>query len=235
MYDVIQHLDDRLAATPVIGAVMGNSNDHQESRLLVPQTEGNPDGKGAIGFLDDWRATEPRGVVAKPQRQVLAELFTSMLVLSSSFKYRPVPGTSNYLYWIDGQWSLSLIAPDEWSRDRRHGYAGLCTLQRDMTWTIVPSDRLFEDSPVASAIRRFFTAFADMLNTELTLEEILPYYDGRLPYYQRLYASALSRSVSAGVTGGNQASISCRQWRMQLPHLNNGLLAYSGQCPLSRK
>ena len=81
MYDVIEYLDDRLAARSVIGAVMGNSDDHQESRLLVPKTEGNPDGKGSLGFLDDWRITEPRGVVAKPQRQVLAELFTSMLPL----------------------------------------------------------------------------------------------------------------------------------------------------------
>ena len=228
MYDVMEYADDRVLATSVTGAVMGNSDDQQEPRPLVPKTEGNPDGKGSLGFLDDWRATEPRGVVAKPQRHVLAELFTSMLVLSSSFKYRPAPGSSNYLYWIDGQWSLSLIAPDEWSGERRDGYAGLCMLQRDMTWTIVPSDRLFEDSPVADSIRRFFSAFAGMLNSDLTLEEILPFYDGKLPYYQRLYASALSRSVSDAITSGKQASISCRQWRAQLPRLNNLLLASSG-------
>lgn len=207
---------------------MGNSNDHYEPRPLAPKTESNPDGKGSLGFLDDWRATEPRGLIAKPRRQVLAELFTSMLVLSSSFKYRPAPGRSNYLYWIDGQWSLSLIAPDEWSSKRREGYAGRCTLQRDMTWTIIPSDHLFEDSPVADAIHQFFAAFAGMLNTNRTLEEILPFYDGRLPYYQRLYASALSRSVSAVITRSNEASISCRQWRAQLPHLNKMLLACSG-------
>lgn len=211
------------------------SHEHQKNLLLAPNTDGNPDGKGAHGFLDDWRGTQPSGVVAKPQRQVLAELFTSMLVLSSSFKYRPVPGCSNYLYWIDGQWTLSLIAPQEWSYKRRDRFAGTCTLQRDMTWTIVPSDRLVEDSPVSGAIRRFFAEFAGMLNTDLTLEEILPFYVGRLPYYQRLFANALSRSVSAMVTRGNQASISCRQWRMQLPHLNNELLTYSGQGPLSRK
>ncbi len=64
--------------------------------MPAPKTAGNPEGKGVQGFLDDWRATEPRGVVAKPQRQVLAELFTSLLVLSASFKYRPVPGNPNY-------------------------------------------------------------------------------------------------------------------------------------------
>ena len=214
---------------------MGISNEHQKALLLATNTDGNPDGKGAHGFLDDWRGTQPSGVVAKPQRRVLAELFTSMLVLSSSFKYRPVPGRSNYLYWIDGQWSLSLIAPQEWSYKRRDGFAGTCTLQRDMTWTIVPSDRLIEDSPVSGAVRRFFAAFAGMLKTDLALEELLPFYVGRLPYYQRLYASALSRSVRAGVVLGDQASISGRQWRMQLPHLNNELLACSGEGLLSRK
>lgn len=208
---------------------MGTSSEQPGSHLPAPKTGGNPDGKGAHGFLDDWYATSPRGVVAKPQRQVLAELFTSMLVLSASFKYRPSPGTSNYLYWNDGRWSLSLIAPHEWSQERRLGFVGTCTLQRDMTWTIVPSDRLSEDSPVRSAIRRFFAAFAAMLNTDLTLEEILPFYVGRLPYYQRIHASALSRSLNDAMTRGRQSSISCLQWRTQLPELNNGLLSCGSQ------
>ena len=214
---------------------MNKSNEQTQPLVSVPATDGNPDGKGAHGFLDDWRTTQPTGVVAKPQRQVLAALFTSMLVLSASFKYRPTRGRSNYLYWIDGQWSLSLIAPHEWSSKRRRGFAGTCTLQDDMTWTIVPSARLHEDRPVSGAIRRFFTAFAELLNTDLTLEEILPFYVGGLPYYQRLYASALSRSLSAAVTLGNQASIGCQQWRRQLLNVENILLVSSGQGLLSRE
>ncbi|NCF15783.1 MAG: DUF2452 domain-containing protein [Gammaproteobacteria bacterium] len=214
---------------------MDKSNEQPKPLVSVPTTDGNPDGKGAHGFLDDWRITQPSGVVAKPQRQVLAALFTSMLVLSSSFKYRPIRGRSNYLYWIDGQWSLSLIAPHEWSPRRRRGFAGTCTLQSDMTWTIVPSVRLVDDSPVSAAIRRFFTAFAELLNTDLTFEEILPFYVGKLPYYQRLYASALSRSLSAAVTLGSQASISCQQWRKQLLNSENALLVSCGQGLLSRE
>ena len=60
---------------------------------------------------------------------------------------------------------------------------------------------------------------------DLTLEEILPSYVGNLHYYQRLFASALSRSMRASVTGGDQASLSCRQWQTQLPRLNNVLPA----------
>ena len=195
---------------------------------VVPKTDGNPEGKGANGFLFDWHQSEPRGVVAKPQRQLLAEFFTSMLVLSANFKFRPIVGVSNYLYWSNGEWSLSLIAPHEWSYERRAGFAGTCVLQRDMTWTIAPSGLLAEDNSVSDAIGRFYDAFAEMLDTDLTLEEILPYYVGSIPYYQRLYASALSRSVSAAVTLGDQASTSCRQWYMLLPQVKNVLLAHRG-------
>ena len=67
-----------------------------------------------------------------------------------------------------------------------------------------------------------------MLDTDLTLEEILPFYARGLPYYQRLFASALSRSVRAAVTGSDRASTSCRQWQSQLPRVEHELLAYGG-------
>ena len=75
-------------------------------------------------------------MVAKPQPQVLAEFFTSMLVLAAHFKYKPAVGVENHLYWIDDAWSLSLIAPNQWSDKRRAGFVGTCVLQQDMTWTI---------------------------------------------------------------------------------------------------
>lgn len=193
---------------------------------ITLKSDGNPEGKGLNGFLLDWYQSEPRGVVAKPRRQVLAEFFTSMLVLSASFKFRPSIGTANYLYWFRGEWSLSLIAPDEWSDERRAGFAGICVLQRDMTWTIAPSDLLGEDNAVSDAVGRFYDAFAEMLDTDLTLEEILPFHVRRLPYYQRLFASALGRSVRAAVTLGDQTSMSCRQWQALLPRMNTGLLAH---------
>jgi hypothetical protein len=208
---------------------MGNLK-HLESghSAVARKADGNPEGKGLNGFLLDWYQSEPRGVVAKSQRQVLAELFTSMLVLSASFKFRPAVGTPNYLYWINDAWSLSLIAPDEWSDERQAGFAGTCVLQRDMTWTIAPSGLLAKDGPVSDAVGRFYDAFAEMLDTDLILEEILPFCVQRLPYYQRLFASALGRSVQTAVTLGDQASISCRLWNTLLPQKKNALLCYGG-------
>ena len=208
---------------------MGELKTIGSSRYAIARkTDGNPEGKGVNGFMLDWYRSEPRGVVAKPRRQVLAEFFTSMLVLSARFKYKPAVDALNYLYWIDNDWSLSLIAPDQWSDERRAGFAGTFVLQRDMTWTITPSDLLMEDNAVSAAIGRFYDAFAETLDTDLTLEEILPICVSGVSYYQRLYASALSRSIRAAVTLGDQTSTSCRQWQMLLPQLKNDLLAHGG-------
>jgi len=206
---------------------MGELKQYRSSDFAVAlKTEGNPEGKGLNGFLLDWHQSEPRGVTAKPQRQLLAEFFTSMLVLSAKFKYKPVAGGTNYLYWINNEWALSLIAPDEWSSERRAGFAGTCVLQRDMTWTITPSELLAEDNPVSDAIGRFYDGFAETLDTDLTLEEILPFYVSGMPYYQRLYASALSRSIRGAVTLGGQSSTGCRQWQALLRGLDRALLSY---------
>jgi len=197
---------------------------YRQSAMAV-EPSGNPDGKGLNGFMLDWYRTEPRAVVAKPQRQVLAEFFTSMLVLSAQFKYKPAVGVDNYLYSVDNGWNLSLIGPEQWSDERYADFVGTCVLQRDMTWTIDPSEQLLSKGPLADALGRFFDAFAETMETDLTLEEILPFYVRRMPYWQRLHASALSRSIRGSVLLGDQASTSCRHWSRQLPQLKNVLLA----------
>jgi hypothetical protein len=197
-----------------------------DNAIVARKADGNPEGKGLNGLLLDLRRSEPRGVVAKSHRQVLAELFTSMLVLSATFRYRPATGTPNFLYWHAGEWSLSLIAPGEWSDERRAGFVGTCELQQDMTWTIAPSARLIEGgNPVSDAVAHFYDGFAELLDTDLPLEEILPFHAGDLAYYPRLYAHALSRSVVTAVTLGGQASTSSRQWSSLLPRQESLLLA----------
>ena len=208
----------------ILASVMNNPiliSKRQSALAIKPP--GNPDGKGLNGLMLDWYHTEPRGLVAKPQRQVLAEFFTSMLVLSAHFKYKPAIGVDNYLYWVDDSWSLSLVAPSQWSDKRRSGFVGTCVLHTDMTWTIDPSEQLLGRGPVSDAVARFFDAFAETLDTDLTLEEILPFYVRRMPYWQRLHASGLSRSIRGAVTLGGQTSIKARDWRLALPAAGNAL------------
>ena len=195
---------------------------------LIVKTAGNPEGKGLNGFLLDWYRTEPRGVVIKPRRQVLAEFFTSMLVLSADFKYRPAVAVDNYLYCLDGEWLLSLIAPGEWSGRHRAGFVGTCVLHADMTWTIEPSANVGKDNAVTDAIARFYDAFADTLDADLTLEEILPFYVRRMPYWQRLHASAMSRSLRGTVILAGHRDLRCRDWHALLPRSGGSLLAHDG-------
>lgn len=192
-----------------------DANLNTSSAVALP-SPGNPDGKGLSGLMLDWSSTEPRGVVAKPQRQVLAEFFTSMLVLSASFKYKPAVGSANFLYWVNDSWNLSLIDPQEWSTERQQGYVGRCSLQQDMTWTIEPSQELLDGGPLANAVSRFFDVFADTLDKDLPLEDILPFYVRQMPYWQRMHASGLSRSIQAALTLGDQTGTSARAWRTNL-------------------
>jgi hypothetical protein len=206
---------------------MGDLKKHKERSVAI-KAAGNPEGKGLNGFLLDWYRTEPRGVIVKPRRQVLAEFFTSMLILSAKFRYKPAVDVSNYLYFVDGVWLLSLIAPDEWSENHRRGFVGTCLLHRDMTWTIEPSDLVGEENAVTDAIARFYDAFADTLDSDLTLEEILPFYVRRMPYWQRLHASAMSRSLRGTVTLAGLRDVKCRQWQSLLPKFDVSLLAHDG-------
>lgn len=183
----------------------------------------NPEGKGQRGFLRDWQETIPRGVVAKPQSQVLAEFFTSMLVLSAEFNHKPSVGVSNYLYFMQDRWTLSLIHPEQWSVAHQSGFAGLCTLQHDRTWTIRLADDLADKPQVLAAVETAYGAFSAMLDHDGTLEDILPFFAGNLRYYQRLNANALGNSIKATLTLGDQRAIPMREWLPALPHLDHVL------------
>ena len=206
---------------------MGNLTKHQGDAVPI-KAAGNPEGKGLNGFLLDWYRTEPRGVVVKPQRQVLAEFFTSMLILSANFKYKPAVDVANYLYYVDDKWLLSLIAPEQWSERHRRGFVGTCVLHHDMTWTIEPSELVGEDNTVTDAIARFYDAFTETLDSDLTLEDILPFYVRRMSYWQRLHASAMSRSLRGTVTLAGQRDVKCRHWQALLPKFDVSLLAHDG-------
>ena len=153
---------------------MGKLTPHRNRDVLASGEAVNLDGKGLNGFLLDWYRTEPRDVVVKPRRQVLSEFFTSMLVLSAKFKYEPAVGVHNFLYFRDGDWILSLIGPDEWSPSRMDCFVGRCILQRDMTWTIDPSEKLHEENELSEAVGRFYDAFAAWAAASLIASMRLP-------------------------------------------------------------
>lgn len=194
-------------------------------RSALAEAGPNPEGKGQVGFLLDWEYSSPRSVVVKRPPQLLADYFTSLLVLSAAFKFKPVFGKAYYLYMDGAGWSLSLISPDEWNDDaKRNSYIGECVLHADSTWSIEPSENLGKRGIVDEALARFYAGFINKLKSQQVLEESLPVYEAGLPYYQRLFAAALSRSLKGSMSLGDQLGISAENWLKRMPLAPDGLL-----------
>ena len=189
----------------------------------------NPEGKGQVGFLLDWVHSTPSGVVAKHKPQLMADYFTSLLVLSAAFKFKPVFGKRYFLYAENRGWALSLIGPDEWNTtSRRQAFIGACVLHSDATWSIEPSDNIGKNGDIDAALAGFYDGFVDQLRSSQPLETSLPFYESNLPYWQRLYAAALSRSMSASISKGEQQGIASLDWLKSMPQSAHPLLHRPG-------
>lgn len=189
----------------------------------------NDQGKGQVGFLLDWHYSSPRAVVAKPAAQLLADYFTSLLVLSAAFKFKPVFGREYFLYVDESGWSLSLVSPGEWNDEaKRQAFVATCVLHDDSTWSIAPSDNVGRRGHVDDALAAFYEGFADKLRSARPLEADLPLYAAGLPYYQRLFAAALSRSLKASLARGDQLGAAGRSWLECMPRDATRLLKGRG-------
>lgn len=207
-------MDDKNSPDKPSGTLARSAGSGLTKDIYAP----NPQGKGQVGFLQDWHYSSPRTVVAKPSGQLMADYFTSLLVLSADFKFKPAFGTSYYLYRDEPRWMLSLISPDEWNTPDKHtGFVGTCQLHEDSTWSIEPGENLLKRGPVAEAVGSYYEGFVEKLKTHAALEDELPIYEGHLPYYQRLFAAALSRSLKASMAQGGQLSRESLQWLEALP------------------
>ena len=173
----------------------------------------NPQGKGLVPVLAHWRETRPSGVAAKGPGQLLLDWFNSALVLSAQFRFRPVPGRDYYLYLRDGDWRLSLIAPEEWGTRQFGDCLGCCRLQSDMTWSIAPREDLRQYPALSQALARLAESFLSSLDSDDLVEENLPAYRRELPYFQRLLATGLGTSLQESLRRAGSEGVTARQLR----------------------
>ena len=165
-------------------------------------TGGNPQGKGMVPVLDEWRGAQAGLVEAKPVQQLLTDYFVTLLVLSAEFNFKPVRGTDYYLFLAGTRWKLSLISPEEWGERAPGPCLGQCRLLADMTWTISPQDNLDASPEVRQALQAFHRGFLEMLDSANTLEAGLPHYVSNLPFYRRLLAAGLAGSLARSLELG---------------------------------
>lgn len=156
----------------------------------------NPQGKGLVPVMDSL--AESRAIISVPPKQIdqiSSELFTSLFVLHSKFQFKPVVGKSYWLYRRDNTFYLSLIAPHEWGGSGFGQYVGECVLQKDITWTLELGSQAANDQGLLELIENRRKEFDQALNSADAVEDVLPVYLASLPFYQRVFASALANSL----------------------------------------
>jgi len=173
----------------------------------------NPQGKGLAPVLENLVACRPRvAVPAKRIEQITRELFTSLFVLESEFRFRPVMGRRYWLYRRGERFRLSLVSPQECAGGGLFGrVVGACQLQPDLTWTLELDQAAEADSELLAYIARRRQALEEALQAADTVADVLPVYEARLPFYQRVFAAGLAGSLATSLQRGGLAGLGYRQ------------------------
>ncbi len=183
----------------------------------------NPQGKGLVPVMDSLAASRPRAAVPpKHIQQISSELFTSLFVLNSQFQFKPVVGKTYWLYRKETTFRLSLISPQEW-RGGFGQYVGQCQLQRDITWTLALDDQAAQDDELMQLIAAKRAEFEDRLQTARSLEQMLPVFEVSLPFYQRVFASALAHSLGESMRLSGIKHLSYGQAKKLIGYTNNDI------------
>ena len=158
--------------------------------------QANPQGKGVVPLLDSWHALQPVAPRPRANRDLLLDYLVGLLVLSARFSFKPVTGQSYFLYWRKDEWILSLISPTEWGERCPGVPVGEAVLREDRSWQLQPHENVHEHAALVAALEAFQVDFIKLIDTNQPLEQGLPYYVASLPWYPRLLALALSKSLS---------------------------------------
>ncbi|KZX55094.1 hypothetical protein A3709_08880 [Halioglobus sp. HI00S01] len=172
----------------------------------------NPQGKGLVPVVEDWREAQPAVVSARTPREVLRDYLVTSLVVAAEIRFKPRPGIHYFLYLIQSNWTLSLLSPEDWHGHPPGPCLGRCVMQPDMTWQLTPRADINRQDELVKALSAFREGFADWLNQDGTLEDHLPFYVRELPYYRRLLAAGMSNSLQSSLAKSGLDARSSRDW-----------------------
>lgn len=183
----------------------------------------NPQGKGGTPVLAALTERHDTLAAAPPKQiqQVSTELFTSMFVLQSEFRFKPVPGKTYYMYHKTGRYWLSMIGPDVFNEDQAGRFIGTCVLHPDMTWTLELGETAANDAAFMAYLEEKRKTFEAHLAEAETVDDILPVYETSLDtFYRRASAFALAYSLGRSMTQSGIQGLSYDEAMGQLAHHN---------------
>lgn len=160
----------------------------------------NPQGKGLVPILESLANSRTMiPVVPKHINQISSELFTSLFILHSNFQFKPVIGKSYWLYQRNHQFLLSLVSPQEWGKAEFGLFVGECVLQKDVTWTLKLDPAAENDHALMLQIENKRHELDKVFSSAQSINSVLPVYLDGLPFYQRVFASALANSLKCSM------------------------------------
>jgi len=189
----------------------------------------NPQGKG-LSTISGFLATinQRSNAPAKHIHQITDELFTSMFILHSTFKFKPVIGKNYWLYKSPNTFRLSLVSPDEWKNNSFGEYIGRCELHLDITWSLELSEQASSDTEFLQFIETKRLELEHRIQQTERLIDILPGYQQHLPFYQRAYSSALSHSLGISMQKTGIALLNQEMARLESDKLQKQLNSNAG-------
>lgn len=168
----------------------------------------NPQGKGLVPVLQRLQHGWQKPVLLPKQiDQIEMELFTSLFVLQSKFKFNPVAGKSYYMYDCFSNtaagagegYKLLLVAPHEWHTPYPGRFVGECTLQQDRTWTLLLNPELESDATFMQRVEALRGKLLSALEEAEKIEDVLPVFEDSLGYFGRITAFILGKSLLASM------------------------------------
>ncbi|MCH8541561.1 MAG: hypothetical protein LAT58_12440 [Opitutales bacterium] len=167
----------------------------------------NPQGKGNLPVLRELtkNSSELARVLPKKWEQVSRELFTSLFVLESRFRFQPVSEQEYWLYCQDEDFSLSFLSPSE--KIKKTLTVGKCYLQSDMTWTLELSDEAIADQRLQRLLEQRQEKFAEKLAAKGGLDDLLPHYHENIPFTQRVLLFALGHSLRTSLKRSGEEEV----------------------------
>ncbi len=184
----------------------------------MKQKNPNPQGKGLVPVLAALgNASSGVRIVPKHLEQMTADLFTSMFVLESRFSFKPVRGRKYWLYRYGERFQLSPVFPEQWSVPTFDQVIECCELHDDLAWTLELSAATAQDAAFIAYIRTRRETLEQALQSSPTLEAAMPIYVASLPFYQRVFASALASSLGKSMHLSGIAQLNYQQAFKALP------------------
>lgn len=180
----------------------------------------NPQGKGGSPVLATLDEGRRQALTAAPKQidQVTTELFTSLFVLESDFRFKPVPGKAYFLYrQADRDW-LGLTPPSMMSESVGGRFIGTCMLQADRTWTLELAPEVADDADFMADLAARREAFEQRLEAADSVDAVLPVYERRMAFHRRASAFAVAHSLGRSMQGAGIAGLSYTEAKGLIGH-----------------